>query len=410
MSYRKYDPMVKEMIIKTGNRNLFPELKIPRTTINYWLKNKGSLVHSADCEDEISKLKKENFLLQKSFKQLMKHIKDIKVAKENRKDIVDVVEEIKNIIPLSESLSILKIPPTSYYRWKAEFHGCKYRGLKSCPVKRGNQLSRKEQKTLFKYATSKKFKMYSTRSLVYYCQRNKILSCGLETWYKYLKYFGIERNKGYKKRRIHRIGIRSKRPNEIWHIDITIIPFGKNERAYLQLIVDNYSRKNISHTLSYKRDKEISIRSLKKAFSLRTGFNDILMSDKGGENKNLKVKNFLLGRGITQLFAKSDVSFSNSIVEAVFRQLKQRFIRGIKMNTLTELRTRIRKFVKKYNNEIPHSSLDGLTPSEAFSQKINANLVKEELIEFQTRSRQQRYRANKKCNDCIDRFKKDIAS
>ncbi len=38
MAYRKYDPMVKKMIIESGNRDLFPDLNIPRTTINYWLK------------------------------------------------------------------------------------------------------------------------------------------------------------------------------------------------------------------------------------------------------------------------------------------------------------------------------------------------------------------------------------
>ena len=38
MGYRKYDPMVKRMIIESGNKNMFPELRIPRTTINYWLK------------------------------------------------------------------------------------------------------------------------------------------------------------------------------------------------------------------------------------------------------------------------------------------------------------------------------------------------------------------------------------
>lgn len=29
--------MVKKFIIVSGNRSLFPELKIPRTTLKYWL-------------------------------------------------------------------------------------------------------------------------------------------------------------------------------------------------------------------------------------------------------------------------------------------------------------------------------------------------------------------------------------
>ena len=39
MSYKKYDPWVKQMIAESRNVNFFPELAIPRTTAIYWINN-----------------------------------------------------------------------------------------------------------------------------------------------------------------------------------------------------------------------------------------------------------------------------------------------------------------------------------------------------------------------------------
>ncbi|MBT7608325.1 MAG: hypothetical protein HN576_01120 [Bacteriovoracaceae bacterium] len=51
MSFRKYDDSIKSRIIKSGNPNLFPELKIPRMmTALYWIKK----AKNKECLDEIN--------------------------------------------------------------------------------------------------------------------------------------------------------------------------------------------------------------------------------------------------------------------------------------------------------------------------------------------------------------------
>jgi len=37
MAYKKYDPMIKKMIVETRNPKLFPEYNIPRSTALYWI-------------------------------------------------------------------------------------------------------------------------------------------------------------------------------------------------------------------------------------------------------------------------------------------------------------------------------------------------------------------------------------
>ena len=108
MGYRKYDPMVKKMIIETGNRNLFPELNIPRTTINYWLQYSKEKVTSKTnhiYEQTIRVLKKDNFeqkakslLAKKCLEKLLSELGGYdKKSKENRKFVVETIESLKGL-------------------------------------------------------------------------------------------------------------------------------------------------------------------------------------------------------------------------------------------------------------------------------------------------------------------------
>lgn len=36
-NYASYDPRIKSMIARTGQVELFPHLKVPRTTVLYWI-------------------------------------------------------------------------------------------------------------------------------------------------------------------------------------------------------------------------------------------------------------------------------------------------------------------------------------------------------------------------------------
>ena len=43
-NYRKYDDQIKEMVIKSRNPDLFPELNIPRTTALYWIRQSKEII------------------------------------------------------------------------------------------------------------------------------------------------------------------------------------------------------------------------------------------------------------------------------------------------------------------------------------------------------------------------------
>ena len=68
--YRSYSIDVKEMIIKTRNPNLFPELGIPRTTALYWLRNAGKsrLISTSKSKRNYQILKVVNELNKETYK------------------------------------------------------------------------------------------------------------------------------------------------------------------------------------------------------------------------------------------------------------------------------------------------------------------------------------------------------
>jgi transposase InsO family protein len=45
-------------------------------------------------------------------------------------------------------------------------------------------------------------------------------------------------------------GIRASKPNEYWHIDVTVIKLLDGTRRYLRAVIDNFSRRNLEWKLA----------------------------------------------------------------------------------------------------------------------------------------------------------------
>lgn len=113
-----------------------------------------------------------------------------------------------------------------------------------------------------------------------------------------------------------------------------------------------------------------------------------------------------MGRGLKQVIAKHDVWFSNSMVEAVFRQFKQKFFLK-KPITYRALYQCIYKFVNQYNYNIPHSSLMGVTPAEELNG-VSVVSLKERFRQELKAIRLKRREEYQKCEDCRVRYISDF--
>src|SRR5208282_3428910 len=97
--------------------------------------------------------------------------------------------------------------------------GCGLTEMKICPKQAGNQLTFQEVQKMKNLVTATEYGHFPIRSLHYFAKREKILFCSYSTWRKYIDQYGWKRPRKKPRAKMIRIGLRAKRPNEIWHLD-----------------------------------------------------------------------------------------------------------------------------------------------------------------------------------------------
>lgn len=399
------------MIIESQNPNLFPELSIPRSTALYWIHKSKSLFTNSvklngseeylSLKNELYQLKAEREILNRLLLKMLEGANlDALLLKDKKRFLVQLIDEMRGVLPITRSVQLLGIGLMQYYRWRIEVYGC-HISKKHCDSRRPNQLSKLEQERLIALATDKKYAHMSTKSLMFYAQRNNLLNCCYDSWLRYLKINGVVRpSLKLKYKKLYRIGVRAKKPHELWHIDITELKLANNRKIYLQMIVDNYSRHIMSWSISDRKDLQLSMKTINKSLYTSEFTPTCLMSDGGGENRNLKVQRLLTGRGIQQTIAQSDIKFSNSMIEAVFRKLKQTTsFKNVK--TDRGLKNKICKFVKQYNKISPHSKLAGACPEEMLLGTFNRENFIEEVKNKRELALKNRIRDYRQCRGCL---------
>ena len=98
--------------------------------------------------------------------------------------------------------------------------------------------------------------------------------------------------------------------------------------------------------------------------------NTILLVDDGIENKGF-VSTAIESNEIklTKLIAQKDIHYSNSMIEAVNKQMKYSFLFRQELLDIDHTRRYLETAVEQYNRR-PHSALFGLTPHEVFHGKL----------------------------------------
>lgn len=154
------------------------------------------------------------------------------------------------------------------------------------------------------------------------------------------------------------------RPNYVWCADITYIPMRRGF-LYLVAVMDWYSRKVLSWRLSNTLDADFCVEALKEALA-KYGKPAIFNTDQGSQ--------FTSSDFIQELRdAKVDISMDskgrwmdNVMIERLWRSLKYECVYLNAFETGSEAKIGIGKWIRRYNGERPHSSLDDKTPYEAY--------------------------------------------
>lgn len=406
-NYRKYPDAVKDEVAKTKNIYLFPELKIPRTTAQYWVKRQRPSRAANVIEFDSVFKKKSEFLeaelaKERAMRRLLETVRKvfpydfrtrILKNKQSRAQIIAAIQECLKFHKLNHCLDAIGLSKSSYRRWLTEISVCT-KSRSPCDRRRPSQLTSEEVSSMKRFVTSRKYAHVSISSLHLLAQRSGELFCSVETWYKYIRLFEWKRpwvkiKKDYKK-----TGIRSSRPNEIWHIDVTEVSLSPHCKLYLQAVIDNFSRYvlawNVTDTIDAKTTVDTLTMARQKANTLLNTYSIAsVMMDPGKENRNDQVKRFITSRNLTRIIAQTDIHYSNSMIEGLFHGLKNRYLYHQKIKNIDDLNRKANFYFKQHNEVVPLSVLKGGRPYEVFKsqwdepQKKELQLNKERA--FQTR-------------------------
>jgi len=386
---RIYDLRLRELVRQAPDScKLTQELGIPRSTVATWKRQPSAAVISAPVIDlkiheltaKVPKLERRVQILATVVRLLMVLVRtcgfrlDHERVPEGKKkaQLLRSIESARRTIRLRSVLRILGLNASRFHTWKRANKSCGLEDRSSCPKRCPQQLTVDEVIAMRDMATSQEYRHVPTGTRAMLAQRLGKVYASASTWYRFIKECGWRRPR----RRIHPSkpteGIRAEKPDEMWHLDTTVIRLLDGTKVYLQAVLDNYSRR----ILAWRLDAQLqpaatatllikAAAGMKKSLESRAETPSVMV-DGGIENFNHAVDELVDSGILKRILAQTDLLFSNSLIEAFWRTMKHQWLFLNSLDSITALRRHVEFYVNEYNGRLPHSAFRGQTPAEMY--------------------------------------------
>ena len=395
------------------------ELGVPRTTHATW-RTRGlpSLVSLDDArtddalvlaearalraEREIKKLRAILRLLTATMLALDVSLRSVRVpAERHKRRILRALDVASAFAPRAKLCALIGLNPARARAWREREKSCLLDDQASCPRSRPTRLTPGERATITRLFVAEELKHFSVHALKYFAAREGIVHASYVTWLRVIRAAGLAR----RRTRLHpqrpRVGLRAKAPVEWLHIDVSVLRLRDGTKAYLQAVVDNFSRRVLSFAVTPHVGGEHTKAMLVRAIAeLPDGVTPKLMSDGGSENAIART-DFTLASAFEHIVAQADIAFSNSMVEALWSQMKHRWLFLHTLDSIETVERLVGQYVKDHNARIPMPVLGGRTPDEAyFGQGADLRV---DLAQAGAAARRERVEHNRSlaCGACV---------
>jgi transposase InsO family protein len=131
-------------------------------------------------------------------------------------------------------------------------------------------------------------------------------------------------------------------------------------------VIDNYSRKILAWTIGGTSKADATDELLRQAIQFLPAHANIVTVVTDGGSENVAVEDDAFAGLLRRVRAQVDVTYSNSLIETFWAQLKHRWLYLHNLDTTAALPALIATFVEDHNVLIPRAALGGRTPDEAF--------------------------------------------
>ena len=418
MQRASYHTTLKELV----SLDLLPNEylgKIPRTNIHRWRNDdfkryKGSELNEIadkhrETIDTLNKFPKLFYAAGRLAKTLMTVAASTdnfeKKMREHKEKIVDTLIHVKQTIPISKAVKFFGISKGTFHAWVIDTKvKCSKSFFKQCIKTYPNQVTSTEVQAVKEALINPRTAHWSMRSIYYKGLRDGKITVSEGTLYKINRTLGIRKTKKKKKKR-RKEGIKASSPNQFWHTDITKVQTEDGNWYCVYLLMDNYSRRILSHEVKDKVSGLVTKSLIEHAYHRAKWFtNDLnvnLIVDGGPENNNIYVENFISKSEINmkKLIALKDIKKSNSMIERVNRILKYQYIFPKEPRDKKHLIRLLQYSINDYNKVRPHSTLKGATPDEVWKGAPVNDDLRTMVLKTAKSNRKEENKANR-CDWC----------
>jgi putative transposase len=193
----------------------------------------------------------------------------------------------------------------------------------------------------------------------------------------------------------------AKRPNHVWHTDLTAVPIGRGFFTtwfpfalpqcwpfcwWVAVVVDHYSRRVMGYMIFRRIPSSRAVQKFLDRTIQKTGQTPkYIISDKGKQFWCDGFKDWCSDHGIKPRFGAVGKHGSIAVVERLILTLKNECTRRLIRvpSRRRNLREELARFVEWYNEWRPHEWLSGATPNEIYFKRRPAN----RLPRFEPRAR-----------------------
>ena len=161
-------------------------------------------------------------------------------------------------------------------------------------------------------------------------------------------------------------------PNLVWVSDITYVRV-KDNFYYICIVIDLFSRRVISHTVSANIDMELVWITFDHAFKIKNYPNNLTFhSDQGQQFTAYKFRRYLRKLQVDQSFSNPGTPLDNAVAESFFACLKREELSHNTYDTQEQLVKDVDEFVNYYNSMRPHQKLGFKTPEQVEAEFYSA--------------------------------------
>jgi transposase InsO family protein len=334
---RRYDHRLRDLVQRTGDATLATNLGVPLSTARGWLRNAPKVAVSLDVTNlNAAELQREVVALRRRVNKLRALLRLVLALLRTsgftlthhrlpdgraKIRILRAVERARGSVPLQVLLRFLRLSPSRFHAWQRLQHACALDDQSSCPHISPHRLTPAEIRTIKDMVTAIEYRHVPTGTLAVLAQRLGKVWASPSTWYNLVRKCGWRRPR----LRVHpakpKVGFRTTQPNEMWHIDTTVIRLLDGTRVYLHAVIDNFSRRilawRVADTFAPVNTVAVLLEACRTATPSAT--TPVVLADAGVENVNAQVDDLISTGVLRRVLAFTELKFSNSMIEAWWR-------------------------------------------------------------------------------------------